>query len=195
MNAFLAGLRNHERWGPVSQALHWAIALLVFAMAALGLVLDELPRAPGSTWAYDLHKSTGLLVLALMVARLAWRLVAGAPPPIAGMPRMQRLAAGATHGLLYLLVLAMPLSGWLYDAASGLRPLHWFGLFTVPKPVAPDESLADAMHDLHEGLFVVLMVVVAAHVAAAAWHHLFRGDATLARMLPRGWLDAGRRDG
>lgn len=187
--------RNLERWGPVSQALHWTIALLVVAMAAVGLLLDELPRSPGSIWVYDLHKSTGLLVLALMLARLGWRLVAGAPPPVPGIPRVQRMAAGATHALLYLLVIAMPLSGWLYDAASGLRPLAWYGLFAVPKLVAPDEALADDMHDLHEDLSVLLLVVVAAHVAAALWHHLFRGDATLARMLPRGWLDEGRRDG
>lgn len=195
MTAFPAGLRNLDRWGPVSQALHWTIALLVVVMVVVGLLLDELPRSPDSIWVYDLHKSTGLLVLALMLARLGWRLVAGAPPPVPGIPRAQRLAAGATHALLYLLVLAMPLSGWLYDAASGLRPLEWFGLFAMPKPIGPDEGLADNMQDLHETLSVVLMVVVAAHVAAALWHHLFRGDATLARMLPRGWLDEGSRDG
>ena len=184
-----------QRWGAVSQALHWTIALLVVAMGAIGLVLDALPRSPESFWVYDLHKSTGLLVLVLMVARLGWRVAAGAPPPAPGLPRAQRVAAGVTHWLLYLLVLAMPLSGWLYDAASGLRPLQWFGLFVVPGPVGPDEALADAMHDWHETLFVLLAVVVAVHVAAALWHHLFRGDATLARMLPRGWLDEGRGDG
>lgn len=190
-----ARLRNRERWGPVSQALHWAVALLVLAMAAIGLTLDELPRSPRWIWVYDLHKSTGLLVLALMLARLAWRLFAGAPPPVPGMHRLQRLAAGATHWLLYVLVLAMPLSGWLYDSASGLRPLLWFGQFAVPKLGSPDEDRADDLHDLHEDLFTILVAVVAAHVAAALWHHLFRGDATLARMLPRGWLDERRGDG
>lgn len=194
MSGLGARLRNHERWGPVSQALHWTIALLVVVMATIGLALDELPRSPESFWVYDLHKSIGLLVLVLVVVRLGWRLYAGAPPPVPGLPRVQRIAAGATHGLLYALVLAMPLSGWLYDSASGLRPLEWFGQFAVPKLVGPDEDLAGDLHDLHEGLFTVLVVVVLAHVAAALWHHLFRGDATLARMLPRGWLDAGDRD-
>ena len=194
MSGLGARLRNHERWGPVSQALHWAIALLVVVMAIIGLTLDELPRSPEWFWVYDLHKSIGLLVLVLVVVRLGWRLYAGAPPPVPGLPRVQRIAAGATHGLLYALVLAMPLSGWLYDSASGLRPLEWFGQFAVPKLVGPDEDLAGDLHDLHEGLFTVLVVVVLAHVAAALWHHLFRGDATLARMLPRGWLDAGDRD-
>ena len=191
MSAWRARLRNRDRWGPVSQALHWSVALLVLAMAAIGLSLDELPRSPKWFWVYDLHKSIGLLVLALMVARLAWRLFAGAPPHVPGLPRIQRLAAGATHWLLYLLVLAMPLSGWLYDSASGLRPLRWFGQVAVPKLVGPDEGLAHDLHDLHEDLFTVLVAVVLLHVAAALWHHVFRGDATLARMLPRGWLREG----
>jgi cytochrome b561 len=119
---------------------------------------------------------------------LAWRLAAGAPRPIPGIPRVQRLAATTTHVLLYALIFAMPLSGWLMDSASGLRPLAWFGLFRVPKLVAPNEDLADEAEDLHELLFLVLIGLVALHAAAAFYHHLFRGDATLARMLPRGWL-------
>ena len=191
MTGYLARLRNRDRWGPVSQALHWSIALLVLAMAAIGLSLDELPRSPKWFWVYDLHKSIGLLLLALVVVRLAWRLYAGAPPSVSGLPRIQRFAAGATHAVLYLLILAMPLSGWLYDSASGLRPLQWFGLFAVPRLVGADEDLADDLHDLHEDLFAILVVVALLHVAAAVWHHVFRGDATLARMLPRGWLREG----
>src|SRR5690606_3137771 len=186
-----ARLRNIDRWGPVSQARHWTIALLVVVMAAIGLTLDELPRSPKWFWVYDLHKSVGLLVLALMLFRLGWRAYAGAPAPVPGTSRPQRIAAGVTHWLLYALVLAMPLSGWLMDSASGLRPLRWFGQVVVPKLVAPDEGLASRMQDLHENLFWVLAILVLAHVAAATWHHLFRGDATLARMLPRGWLDEG----
>lgn len=194
MTGTLARLRNRDRWGPVSQALHWTIALLVLVMAAIGLSLDELPRSPKWFWVYDLHKSIGLLVLALVVMRLAWRLFAGAPPPVPGLPRVQRIAAGATHWLLYMLILAMPLSGWLYDSASGLRPLRWFGQFAVPKLVAPDEALAGEFHDIHETLFIILIAVVLLHVAAALWHHVFRGDATLARMLPRGWIREGGAD-
>ncbi|GAB3728822.1 cytochrome b [Luteimonas pelagia] len=181
-------LRNVERWGPVSQVLHWTIALLVVVLAIVGLSLDSLPRSPDSLWVYDLHKSTGLTVLGLAVVRLAWRLYAGAPAPVPGVPRIERIGATTAHALLYVLIFAMPLSGWLMDSASGLRPLEWFGLFRVPKLASPDEALADDAHDLHETLFLVLLGVVALHVLAAFYHHLFRGDATLARMLPRGWL-------
>lgn len=181
-------LRNIDRWGPVSQLLHWTIVVLVVAMAIIGLSLDSLPKTPKYFWVYDLHKSTGLTVLALAVVRLGWRLYAGAPPPLPGIPAWQQRIARTTHALLYLLIFAMPLSGWLYDSASGLRPLRWFGLFQVPKLAAPDEALADNAMTAHELLFWLLLALVTLHAAAAVYHHVFRGDATLARMLPRGWL-------
>lgn len=90
-----------------------------------------------------------------------------------------------THGLLYALILAMPLSGWLYDSASGLRPLRWYGLVEVPKLSAPDEGLRELGHTAHEWLFWVLVALVIVHVAAAFYHHIFQRDATLQRMLPR----------
>jgi cytochrome b561 len=186
-------LRNTERLGPVSQLLHWTVVLLVAVLAIVGLSLDSLPNTPRYFWVYDLHKSTGLTVLALAAVRLGWRLYAGAPPPLPGIPAWQRRIAGATHALLYLLIFAMPLSGWLYDSASGLRPLRWFGLFRVPKLAAPDEALAGRALAAHEWLFWLLLALVTLHAAAAVYHHVFRGNATLARMLPRGWLD--RRDG
>jgi cytochrome b561 len=186
-------LRNVDRWGPVSQLLHWTIVVLVFGMAVIGLSLDSLPKTPKYFWVYDLHKSTGLAVLALAVVRLGWRAYAGTPAPVPGVPTWQLRLARATHALLYLLIFAMPLSGWLYDSASGLRPLRWFGLFQVPKLAAPDEALADNALAAHELLFWLLLALGTLHAAAAAYHHVFRGDATLARMLPRGWLD-GRRE-
>src|SRR5690606_41051158 len=102
--------------------------------------------------------------------------------------RWQAWLAAAVHLLLYLLALAMPLTGWLYDSASGLRPFRWFGLAEVPKLAAPDEALAGIAQRLHVTLFWLLVALVAVHVGAALYHHLFRRDATLARMLPRGWL-------
>jgi cytochrome b561 len=183
-------LRNTDRWGPVSQLLHWTIVVLVVGMAIIGLSLDSLPKTPKYFWVYDLHKSTGLAVLALAVVRLGWRLYAGTPPPVPGIPAWQLRIARTTHALLYLLLFAMPLSGWLYDSASGLRPLRWFGLFQVPTLAAPDEALAGNAMTAHELLFWLLLALVTLHAAAAVYHHVFRGDATLARMLPRRWADA-----
>lgn len=178
-------LKNtNDRWGSVSQALHWLIVLMILGLAIAGLVMGELPKTPKYFWVYTAHKSMGLTVLALVLVRIGWRLYAGAPKPVAGTPTWQERIASVTHWMLYALILAMPLSGWLYDSASGLRPFRWFGLFDVPKLTAPNDALRDASHAAHEWLFWVLVALVALHAAAALYHHLFLRDATLTRMLP-----------
>ena len=165
--------------------------MLILTIGAVGLLMGELPRSPKWFWVYTAHKSLGLTVLVLVIVRIAWRLYAGAPQPVPGTPRWQAKLASLTHAAIYLLILAMPLSGWLYDSASGLRPLRWFGLAEVPKISPPNEAIAGAMHETHELLFWVLLALVAGHAAAALYHHFFQRDATLSRMLPRGWLAAG----
>ena len=179
---------NAQRWGAVSQTLHCLILLLLLVLCVVGLTLDDLPRTPKYFWIYTAHKSLGITVLVLVALRLAWRLYAGAPPPVPGTPRWQHAIATLTHVLLYAVMFAMPLSGWLYDSASGLRPFKFFGLFDMPKLVAPDEHLRHLAHSAHEWGLYVLIVLVVLHAGAALYHHLFQGDATLARMLPRGWL-------
>jgi Cytochrome B561 len=187
-------LKNHERWGAVSQGLHWLVAALVLLLGVVGLVMGELPRVPKYFWVYTAHKSLGITVLALVVVRLGWRLYAGAPQAVPGTPGWQQRTANVTHGLLYALVLAMPLSGWLYDSASGLRPFRLFGLVEMPRLSAPDERLADLSHALHEWGFWLLIALVLLHAGAALYHHLHLRDATLARMLPRGWLSSPNKD-
>ena len=174
-----------DRWGPVSQAFHWIIVLLILVLAIVGLTMGELPKTPKYFWVYTAHKSTGLLVLALVIARLGWRWYAGKPEPVPGTPGWQERIATVTHWLLYALILLMPVSGWLYDSASGLRPFRWYGLFDVPKLSPPDEALRDLSHEVHEWGFWVLLALVVAHAGAAFYHHYFQRDATLTRMLPR----------
>ena len=177
-----------DRWGPVSQALHWLIVLMILGLAIVGLTMGDLPKTPKYFWVYTAHKSMGLTVLALVIVRLVWRLYAGTPAPVPGTPTWQERIASVTHWLLYALIVAQPISGWLYDSASGLRPFRWFGLFDVPKLTAPDEALSQNAMAAHGLIFWTLVAVVAVHAGAALYHHLFQRDATLARMLPRGWL-------
>ena len=174
---------TRDRWGAASQFLHWVILVLVLWMAWLGLTMTDLPNTPRKVDTYSLHKSLGLLVLALMLLRGAWRLYAGAPDPVPGTPTWQHRIASATHGALYLLLLAIPASGWVINSASGF-PLRWFGLFRVPQLTGRSEPLEELAETWHEWMFWALVVVVLAHAAAAIWHHLFQQDATLARMLP-----------
>ncbi len=183
-----------DRWGSVSKSLHWLIALLILALGIVGLLMGELPKTPKYFWVYTAHKSIGITVLVLVVLRLLWRLYAGAPRPVPGTPGWQERIASATHWLLYVMMFAIPLTGWLYDSASGLRPFKLFGLLEMPKLVAPDERAAQFSHAFHEWGFWALILVVLAHAGAALYHHLQQRDATLVRMLPQGWLDTPQKE-
>lgn len=181
------------RWGAVSQCLHWLIALLIVAIAVIGLTMGDLPNSPRKVSVYALHKSLGLTVLALAALRLAWRLHAGAPTHLPGTPGWQRWAASATHVLLYALMFLMPLTGWLLNSAAGY-PLQWFGLFNLPALAAENPYLREQAEALHETGFWLLLVLVLGHAGAALYHHAFQGDDTLRRMLPR-WGRANRPPG
>lgn len=172
-----------ERWGWVSISLHWLTLLAIAGLVIVGFLMQELPNSPTKIQVYALHKSFGLTVLALTVLRLLWRLVAGTPAPVPGTPRWQSFVAQATHGALYVILLAMPLSGWLYNSASGF-PLKWFGLFALPKLSGYDAGVKAFALAAHEWLFIALAVIAALHAAAALKHHYLDRDATLSRMLP-----------
>lgn len=176
-----------ERWGAISQFLHWLIVLLILGMGTVGLLMTQMRNSPDKIQLYVLHKSFGLTVLALITLRLLWRLYAGAPAPVPGTPHWQERIASLTHGALYALVFAMPISGWVVNSAAGF-PLRWFNLFNLPAIAGKSESLHDLATEVHEWLFWTLIALATVHAAAAIYHHLFQRDATLARMLPRGWL-------
>ncbi|MCD9086308.1 cytochrome b [Stenotrophomonas sp. SY1] len=183
-----------DRWGGVSKTLHWLIAVLILALGIVGLTMGEFPKTPSYFWIYTMHKSIGITVLVLVVLRLGWRLYAGAPEAIPGTPGWQERIASLTHWLLYVLMFAIPLSGWIYDSASGLRPFNLFGLFPMPKLVAPSDLASQVSHAIHEYGFWALILLVLAHAGAAFYHHLFQRDATLARMLPQGWLTTPQKE-
>ena len=177
-------IKNTElRWGAISQLLHWAIVLLIAAIAILGLTMTDMANGPPKIKIYALHKSLGLTLLSLVVLRLLWRFYAGAPKPVPGTPHWQERVATLTHGALYLLMFAMPITGWLFNSSSGY-PLQYFGLFNLPKIAAVNPGLADLTESLHENGFWLLLLLVLAHAGAAFYHHLFQNDDTLRRMLP-----------
>ena len=174
---------SKDQWGWISITLHWLTAVLILGLAMVGLLMTELPNSPFKMQIYAMHKSFGLTVLVLTLLRLAWRFIAGRPDQLLESGRLQTLAAKAVHGALYALLLAMPLSGWLYNSASGFA-LKWFGLITLPKlftgfnPTVKAFALAS-----HETLFYILAAVLLIHAGAALWHHYAKHDHTLNRML------------
>lgn len=181
-------LRNPpDRWGGVSQLLHWLVVALILTTGTLGLVMGDMRNSPTKIELYALHKSLGLTILALATLRLLWRLYAGAPRPVPGTPRWQDGIASVTHWLLYGLLFAIPLSGWTFNSAAGY-PLQWFKLFNLPALVTRDADLRQLAGNVHELLFWSLVGLALLHAAAALYHHIFQRDDTLARMLPRGWL-------
>ncbi len=179
----MAASIDDSRWGGASIGLHWLSFLVVLVAALIGLFMDDLPNGLTKLQVYAVHKSLGLTVIALTVIRLAWRLVAKVPPPLAGAPAWQEAIARITHGGLYLLLLLVPFSGWWYNSTSGFA-LQYFRLFNVPALVATNLALKHQAKDIHQLLFYVLCGLVAVHAAAALGHHYVWRDRTLVRMLP-----------
>jgi cytochrome b561 len=173
-----------SHWGDLAKFFHWTIVLLILVQATVGLVMVELPKRPGVIPVFSFHKSLGMTILALAVLRLAWRAFDPRPDEPAGMPRWQMLAARGGHALLYLLLFAVPLSGWWFDSVSGLRPLVWFGLFEIPHLVAPDPALKELARNVHEFAFWTVAAVAAGHAAAALYHQFVQRDNVLGRMWP-----------
>jgi cytochrome b561 len=173
------------RWGGVAKFFHWTTVLAILVQATIGLVMVELPKRPSTIPVYTVHKSLGLTIFAFALLRLAWRAFDRHPGYPAAMPRWQVVGARAGHALLYTLIFAVPLSGWLFDSATALRPLYWFGLFPVPNLTGGrDPAIKEFAEAAHFWLFWLLAAVAAGHVASALYHHFGVRDDILRRMLP-----------
>lgn len=177
-------LRSTDRnWGVLVRAFHWSIAALIVVQAVIGLSMVQLGLTPAKLRVFALHKSIGITILALVLLRIAWRLSERRPADPVGMSRWQVSAARATHLALYVLMLAVPLSGWWFNSTSN-APLVWFGWFELPSLTAGFEPLwKPRALLLHQTLFWALAALLAVHVGAALWHHFRRRDEVLKRML------------
>jgi len=177
-------LRNTANsYGAVAKFLHWGIVILIIAQYVLAEAAEELEDGPDKFATIGNHKSVGMLILLLMLARIGWKLAnRGLPQPVP-MARPQQIAAAAGHGILYLLLLALPLSGWMMSSAAGFPPA-FFGLFEFPSLVGANHGLQEALGEVHGTLFNAVVVVAVLHALAAIFHHVWMKDDTLRRMLP-----------
>ena len=174
--------RTHVGYTRTAIALHWLAGLLIVCGFTLGLWMKDLPISPQMLRVYGYHKWIGITVFLLTVARLLWRWAYPAPPPVA-MPAWQRRAAAATHVLLYVLMLAIPLSGWTYSSATGVQVVY-LGLLPLPDLVPKDKLLATVLKAVHTTLNFSLLALVIIHSGAAFKHHFLNRDDVLQRMLP-----------
>lgn len=166
-----------------AQLLHWLIAALILFQVPLAWYMIDLPVSPDKLASYALHKSLGITILGLSCCRLAWRWLSPPPPLPADMRPVERALAQLTHGGLYLLSFAMPLSGWMNSSAANF-PVSVFRLFTLPDLVAPDPQLHERLELLHRLLSYGLLALLLLHVGAALYHHVLRRDNVLLAMLP-----------
>ncbi|WP_439551093.1 cytochrome b [Falsiroseomonas sp.] len=167
------------RHGATTIALHWGAALVLVAAFGLGLLMEEWPRGPQRDMAMMIHYSLGTLVLATVMLRLLRRLLL--PGPVKRDAGLAGKAAVAVHGMLYALMVAMPVTGAMDRWARG-RPLRLFGdnLIPAPFPIGGGKLWIEA----HELMAWALVALVAAHAGAALWHHFIQRDDVLRRMLP-----------
>ncbi|QDX80283.1 cytochrome b [Denitratisoma sp. DHT3] len=163
--------------------LHWLIAVLIAITFGVGVYMHELPLSPWKLKVYSWHKWAGVTIFLLVLVRLAWRLGHRPPPLPETMSPLLRRLAEATHWLLYLLMFAVPLSGWLMSSAKGF-PVVLFGVLPIPDLLAKNPPLGDRLAQVHQALNFLFLLLVGGHVAAALKHHYIDRDDVLTRILP-----------
>jgi cytochrome b561 len=182
-----------ERYTRVAIALHWLVAVLMVLNIVLILTVERFP----DEWvrpAIDTHKSIGITVLGLVIVRILWRLTHRPPAMPTSFSRLERAAAHAVHGVLYLLMILLPLSGWMHDSAwkdAGTHPMQLFGLVPWPRIgwiMSIEPTMRETLHDvfgaLHTWAGYVLYGAFALHVLGALKHQFMDGEKELQRMLP-----------
>lgn len=181
------------RYTRTAMTLHWLTALGMICNVALALTVDYLP----DDWirpVIDTHKSIGITVLGLAVLRILWRISHRPPEPPQDAPRWERAAAHVAHVLLYVLIFALPISGWLHDSAwkdAATHPMSlfhvvpWFRInFIMDLPPAQKEHLHDVFGAIHTSFAYMLYVVLLLHILGALKHKLIDRESALSRMLP-----------
>lgn len=171
------------RYGVVAQAFHWLIAALIVTQFTLAYMADDLPLGAHKLALLARHKSFGMTVLMLAILRLLWRLRHRPPDLPDHMTSLERKLARATHIAFYVLLFAMPLTGWMMSSAKNYS-VSWFGLFTWPNLVGKSEAAFDFLRATHDTMSLILLSIAILHILAALKHHFWNKDHVLLGMLP-----------
>lgn len=170
-----------QRYNVLAITFHWGVGLIIIGLLAVGLIMDDLPK-PDKYVVYGWHKAFGIIVLALVTLRFAWRMKKVPPALPASIPHYQVVISKITHLALYCLMFAMPLVGWMMSSAGG-HPVSVFGL-PIPAIVEENKELGKLMHELHEWGAWALIALISLHIGAALYHQFIRKDGILLRMVP-----------
>lgn len=172
-----------QRYTITAIIFHWLVALMIIAAFTMGLVMTEMSLSPAKLKYYSWHKWAGVTILGLATMRLLWRLTHSAPAYPDHMPEWQKTIANALHGLLYVLMFAVPVSGYFYTLSAGY-PVVYFGLIELPVLIEKNAELKPVLQALHFWLNMTLASLVGIHVMAALKHQFIDRDGVLKRMLP-----------
>jgi cytochrome b561 len=172
-----------QRYTTTAIVFHWLVALMIVGAFTMGLIMTEMSLSPTKLKYYSWHKWAGVTILAIATLRLLWRLSHPAPAYPASMPAWQKSGANALHCALYVLMFAVPISGYFYTLAAGF-PVVYFGLFELPVLIDKNDALKPLLKGVHFWLNMTLASAVALHVAAALKHQFIDRDGVLKRMLP-----------
>jgi cytochrome b561 len=169
-----------EGYGFISKSFHWLMALIIIFNFILGLVLDDFPKGEMRSFLFSIHKSTGILVMLLLIPRLLWRLVNTVPTPLSNIKILNKVSK-YTHYFFYLILLVIIFSGWLYSSARS-GPFEVFGLFTAPALVEKNDVIAKIAKETHEVSVYIFIIILGLHIFASIFHHYIFKDKTLKRM-------------
>lgn len=180
---------SKDRYTNVAIALHWAIALLIVGQVAGGFIMGNLPKGdPLKFTAFQMHKSFGMLILVLTLARIGWRIGHRPPALPASIPSWQQTSARLVQTGLYALMIVLPLLGWAFVSTTTFQvPTYLFGIVPLPHlPLGVDQTRAEQFAELHELGAFAMIGLFALHAGAAFYHHFVVRDGVLASMLPAG---------
>ena len=170
------------RYDRVLVALHWLLALALIGQLVLGLWMVDLPKEPPGYrggW-FNVHKSIGLVIAVFIVLRLGWRVTHPAPAAVAASGTWQNIVSRLNHGLMYVCMIAMPLTGFIGSNFSQY-PIKFFG-YALPRLFEPQPDMKALLSEVHELFAIVFMALIALHLAAVVWHVLVKRDGLLHRM-------------
>lgn len=174
-------INTEYRYGIIAILFHWLMALIIIGLLGLGLYMVQLPISLEKLKLYGWHKEYGLLILALVILRLIWRLINATPR--LNLVLLEKFAARGMHWTFYFFMIAIPLTGWLITSAAGL-PASFFGLMVLPDLVSPNENLRLLFQEVHKWLAYGLIAAIVLHTSAALKHHFINKDDILRRMWP-----------